>query len=54
LLWPEPLALRDALRLALGSARQRIDAQVEPRGAAELLSEIRAGSETAQASGSVA
>ena len=52
LLWPEPLALHDALRLALGSARQRIDVQVEPRGVAELLREIRAGSETVLASGS--
>ena len=40
ILWPEALSLRDTLQLALASARQRIDLEVESRPVADLLSEF--------------
>ena len=37
MLWPKPLSLQDTLQLALESARQRIDPEVEPRIVSDLL-----------------
>ena len=47
MLWSEPLRLTDALRLALESARQRIDSATEPRAAAELLQDVAVAADPA-------